>query len=56
MLEVVGTDRLFFSADYPFESMQDAAGWYDATPVLSEQQRIRIGRTNAIAFWDLDLR
>lgn len=56
VLEVVGVDRLFFSADYPFETMQDAAGWYDATPVLSGQQRLRIGRTNAIAFWDLDLR
>ena len=54
-LEVLGTDRLFFSADYPFETMQDAAEWYDDTPIVSEADRIRIGRTNAIALWDLDL-
>ncbi len=54
-LEVLGTDRLFFSADYPFETMQDAAEWYDDTPIVSEEDRIRIGRTNAIALWDLDL-
>ena len=54
-LEVVGGDRLFFSADYPFESMQDAAEWYDDTPVVSEEDRIKIGRTNAIELWKLDL-
>jgi hypothetical protein len=35
--------------------MQDAAEWYDDTPIVSEEDRIRIGRTNAIALWDLDL-
>ena len=54
-LEVVGTDRLFFSADYPFESMQNAADWYDDTPVVSEEDRIKIGRTNAIDLWKLEL-
>ncbi len=54
-LEVVGRDRLFFSADYPFESMQNAADWYDDTPVVSEEDRIKIGRTNAIELWKLDL-
>ena len=54
-LEVMGTDRVFFSVDYPFETMQDAAEWYDDTPIVSEEDRIKIGRTNAIALWDLDL-
>ncbi len=54
-LEVVGRDRLFFSADYPFESMQNAADWYDGTPIVSEEDRIKIGRSNAIELWKLDL-
>ena len=46
---------MFFSADFPFESMQNAADWYDDTPVVSEEDRIKIGRTNAIELWKLDL-
>ena len=54
-LEVLGEDRVFFSADYPFESMQDAADWYDKTSVISEEARLKIGRTNAIKLFNLDL-
>ena len=54
-LDVVGLERLFFSADYPFEKMEDAASWYDDTPVISDEDRIKIGRTNAIDLWGLDL-
>lgn len=54
-LEVMGTDRLFFSADYPFESMQDAAEWYDNSQVISEEDRMKIGRSNAIKLFNLDL-
>ena len=54
-LEVMGTDRVCFSADYPFETMQDAADWYDATPVLSDAERRKIGRENAIRIFNLDL-
>ena len=54
-LEVMGTDKVFFSADYPFESMQDAADWYDATDVISDEDRLKMGRTNAIKLWKLDL-
>ena len=28
-LEVMGADRMMFSADYPFEKMEDAAIWFD---------------------------
>ena len=55
-LDVMGTDRVLFCADYPFESMQDAAEWYDATPEVSEEDRVRVGRTNAIELFGLDLR
>lgn len=54
-LEVMGAARLYFSADYPFEAMEDGAVWFDATGVLDAAQRRQIGRTNAIALFDLDL-
>ena len=54
-LDVMGTERVLFCADYPFESMHDAAEWYDATPEVSEEDRIRVGRSNAIALFRLDL-
>ena len=54
-LEVVGVDRMFFCADYPFERMEDAADWFDATDVVSEEDRLKIGRTNAIDLFNLDL-
>ena len=54
-LEVLDNDKVHFSADYPFEKMEDAADWYDATDVVSEQERRRIGRTNAIKLFKLDL-
>ena len=53
-LEVMGIDRLFFSADYPFETMEDAAGWFDKVP-LSDAERLQIGRSNAIKLFNLDL-
>ena len=54
-LEVMGTDRMYFSADYPFERMEDAADWYDATPTIADSDKLRIGRTNAIRLFDLDM-
>jgi len=53
-LEVMGADHMFFSADYPFEKMEDAAKWFDSTP-LSDAQRFQIGRSNAIKLFKLDL-
>ena len=37
---------MLWSADYPFEDISDAAEWIDAAP-LSEEDRLKIGRTNA---------
>lgn len=42
----VGVDRVLFSADYPYESMQTASEWFDHA-LLSENDRVKIGRTNA---------
>ena len=54
-LDTIDHDKIYFSADYPFETMDDAAGWYDSTEVISEEERRRFGRTNAIRLFDLDL-
>ena len=55
-LEVMGKDRVCFCADYPFETMEDAADWFDASSVITDEERVQIGRTNAINLFDLDLR
>jgi 2,3-dihydroxybenzoate decarboxylase len=53
MLEV-GSDRILFSTDWPFENVDHAATWFDAASI-SEADRFKIGRTNAINLFNLDL-
>jgi predicted TIM-barrel fold metal-dependent hydrolase len=48
----IGADRLLFSVDYPYESMQDAAAWFDAS-LLSHNDRRKVGRENAERIFDL---
>lgn len=55
-LEMIDNDKVYFSADYPFEKMEDAADWYDATEVISDAQRMKMGRSNAIRLLGLDLK
>ena len=43
---VLGSDRIMFSADWPFENIDHAARWFDACPI-SEPDRVKIGRDNA---------
>ncbi len=50
----MGAARLMFSVDYPYEEMAPAAAWFDNT-ALSDADRLRIGRTNAIELFKLDL-
>jgi predicted TIM-barrel fold metal-dependent hydrolase len=45
MLEV-GSDRILYSVDYPFESMVEAADWFDRADI-SKPDRVKIARTNA---------
>lgn len=52
MLEV-GSDRILYSADYPYESMHEAAAWFDNCPI-SENDRLKIGRTNAAKLFNID--
>jgi 2,3-dihydroxybenzoate decarboxylase len=51
MMEV-GSDRILFSVDYPFEQTIEAAKWFDELHI-SERDRLKIGRTNAMALFKL---
>ena len=42
----VGSDRILFAVDYPFEETADAVRWFDSV-AISELDRLKIGRTNA---------
>ncbi|OGA15149.1 MAG: amidohydrolase [Betaproteobacteria bacterium RIFCSPLOWO2_02_FULL_63_19] len=51
----MGIDRIMFAVDYPMEVMVDGASWFDNTPVLTEEERKRVGRTNTIKLFKLAL-
>ena len=53
MLEI-GSDRILFSTDWPFENIDHAAIWFDQTSI-SSADRQKIGRTNAIELFKLKL-
>ena len=53
MLEI-GSDRIMFSTDWPFEHIADASLWFDSV-TISEADRLKIGRTNAIKLFKLAL-
>jgi 2,3-dihydroxybenzoate decarboxylase len=48
----VGSDRILFSTDYPFEELTEAAVWFDGADI-SEHDRRKIGRENARALFRL---
>jgi 2,3-dihydroxybenzoate decarboxylase len=52
--EEVGLERIMFSVDYPFETTADAATWFDNRE-MDEADRLRVGRTNAVRLFKLDL-
>jgi gamma-resorcylate decarboxylase len=43
----IGSDRLLFSVDYPYETVQEQSDWFDSLPI-SETDRRKIGRGNAL--------
>jgi 2,3-dihydroxybenzoate decarboxylase len=53
MLEI-GADRIMFSTDWPFENIDHAAIWFDAC-AISENDRLKIGRTNAARLFKLQM-
>lgn len=48
----LGSDRILFSTDYPFEAVQEAVEWFDAVPI-SPADLQKIGRTNAVNLFGL---
>jgi 2,3-dihydroxybenzoate decarboxylase len=53
-LDVLDKERIYYSSDYPFERMQDASDWFDSTTVVSDTDRVKIGRDNARRLLHLD--
>lgn len=51
MLEI-GSDRILFSTDWPFENIDHASDWFDAAPI-AEIDRQKIGRDNTRALFKL---
>ena len=54
MMEI-GSDRIMFSTDWPFENVDHAANWFD-NATISEPDRLKIGRTNAIRLFKLKVK
>jgi 2,3-dihydroxybenzoate decarboxylase len=50
----IGSDRIMFSTDWPFENIDHAARWFD-NATISESDRCKIGRTNAVKLFKLGL-
>jgi predicted TIM-barrel fold metal-dependent hydrolase len=50
----IGADRILFSTDWPFENVDHAANWFDVASI-SEHDRIKIGRTNAVKLFKLGI-
>ena len=54
-ISVMGPDRVMFSVDWPFEDVGEGSQWID-TAEISESDRIKVGRTNAVKLFKLPLR
>ena len=54
-MAVMGTERVMFSIDWPFEDVGEGAQWFDKAEI-SEADRVKIGRANAIELFRLPLR
>lgn len=48
----IGSDRILFATDWPFENIDHAAQWFDSASV-AEADRTKIGRTNSIELFKL---
>jgi 2,3-dihydroxybenzoate decarboxylase len=51
-ISTLGSDRILFAVDYPFEDHVHGASWFDAAEI-AEADRFKIGRSNAIALFAL---
>jgi len=48
----IGSDRVLFAVDYPFEDHAQGSAWFDAAEI-AESDRVKIGRSNAMALFKL---
>lgn len=55
-LDTIDNDKIYFCSDYPFEKMEEASTWFDNTNVITKEQKVKMGRTNAIKLFKLDLK
>ena len=53
-IKEMGVERVLFSIDYPYESMEQGSTWFDQAE-LSDAERLAIGRTNAVSLFGLEL-
>ena len=51
-MEMMGSDRVMFSADYPFERPEEAGAWIEAAPISAEERRM-VCHDNAAALLKL---
>jgi gamma-resorcylate decarboxylase len=49
----IGADRVLFAVDYPFEDHAQGCSWFDMVEI-AEADRVKIGRSNAIALFGLN--
>jgi gamma-resorcylate decarboxylase len=49
----IGSDRVLFSVDYPYETMQAAAAWFDNS-LLCHNDRLKVGRDNAVRVFGIE--
>lgn len=54
-VEELGAERVMFSVDWPFEDIGEGAEWFD-TAEIGEAERVKIGRSNAIRLFKLNLK
>lgn len=52
-IEEMGEDRVMWSVDYPYESNEDAANWFDAVEGLGTYTKKKIGWKNAERIFNL---
>lgn len=52
-MQVMGTDRMLFSVDYPFENMDEGAEFLENAPI-SEVDRVKLAHSNAQKLFKLD--
>jgi 2,3-dihydroxybenzoate decarboxylase len=52
-IEELGESRVMFSVDYPYESNEDAADWFDSLEI-NEDSRAAISHQNAMRLFGLN--